>query len=800
MRTWALQSGDPSSNILVADARLAKVDYANDQIWELLIGTGDPAAILLQTNYGLRARNMRIYFRFGEGDKTISDVREFHSPVTIKRFYPNYILLGFSPFAGIEITAEYWVPESHVVAGRLQLMNQGIALHRIRFELAAWLDPASGGLPISPEKREGANILSGTTDGISPVVFLTGGPEGRSSPYTALVHHLDLQPGKSRRLTWVHAALPNVEDSFNLARSTAARNWDAEISRVEMQNSSRLEIITGDPDWDAAFALGQKVALSLIHNSSEALPYASFVETRQPDQGYSRKGDGSDYNHLWNGQAPLDAWYICNLLLPGEPEIAKGLLQNFLAIQAKDGRIDGKPGLAGQRARTSATPILASLAWRIYLHTEDHSFLESVFPKLLAFLHTWFGKDQDRDRDGLPEWDNSVQSGFEDNPAFARWHVWSQGADIRLYEDPALCAFLYREIQVIKQIADVLDRREATAALEAISGNLHSAVENSWDSRTASYHYWDRESHLSQRGEILGKRKGPGEIKVDKAFDAPSRILIRIETAGESTVSAKMSIHGKTASGKKRVARIGRQNIQWFPGLGIATVNQLYSEIERVWIEGIPPNGKVSVRLVDHYSQDHTLLLPLWAGIPDKETAQKLIRRSITNPKRYWREYGLPACPTPPKHKDAQICSAVWNTWNVLIAEGLLAYDARNEAADLVIKMMRGITHTLKTEGTFRKHQHADSGESLGERNALAGLPPLGLFMATLGVRIISPWRVALDGSNPYTWPVTIKFRGLIIEKTKDETTITFPNGEIVIVDHPDACIVDGHSQEFHQK
>jgi hypothetical protein len=764
-----------------------------------MLGTGDPAAILLQTSYGLRARNMRIFFRFGEGDKTISDPRAFHIPVTTKRFYPNYIQLGFSPFAGLDISAEYWAPESHMVAGRLQLVNHGAEVRNFRFELVALLNPASGGETINPQKREGANILNGKSDGLSPVVFLTGGPEGRSSPYTALVHHLELQPGKPRRLTWVHAALPVAEDSFNLARSTAARDWDAEISRVEMQNSSRLEIMTGDPDWDAAFALGQKAALTLIHSPSEALPYASFVESRQPDQGYSRQGDGSDYNHLWNGQSALDAWYMSNLLLPSEPDIATGILKNFLAIQEKDGRIDGKPGLAGQRARMSATPILASLAWRIYQHTEDQAFLESVFPKLVEFLHAWFSKHQDRDRDGLPEWDNSVQSGFEENPAFARWHVWAQGADITLYESPALCAFLYRECQVIEQIADLLGRREATAALEAISGNLLSAVEKSWDSRAASYHYWDRESHLSQRGEILGKRKGTGEIFLDKVFDAPSRILVRIDTGKETTLNARVFIHGKTATGKKRVERIGRQDIRWFPGLGSATVKQLYSEIERVQVEGVPPNGKVSVRLVDHFSRDHTLLLPLWACIPNKETAQKLVRRSITNPKRYWRAYGLPACPNPPKHKEAQICGAVWNVWNVLIAEGLLANDARQEAADLVSNMMRGITHSLKTEGAFRKHYHADSGEGLGERNALAGLPPLGLFMATIGVRIISPWRVALEGSNPYAWPVTIKFRGLIIEKTKDETTITFPNGEIVIVDDPDACIVDGHGKEFRQ-
>lgn len=796
MRDWALQLGDPLSLILAADARLTNLDYTNDQIWDLMLGTGDPAAIMLQTSYGLRARNMRIFFRFGEGDEIISDPVVFGGKATIKRFYPNYILMNFSPLEDIEVTAEMWVPQCQVIAGRMHIINNRQIASDFIFQLVALLNPASGGETIVPEKQEGANTLQGKTGGLSPVVFMTGGPEGHASPYPSLEHRYELLPGHSRRLTWVHAALSDVEESFELARSTAASNWDAEVGRIEMRNSSRLEIITGDPDWDAAFAMGQKAALNLIHSHSDTLPHASFVETRQPDQGHSPQGDGSDYNHLWNGQSALDAWYICNLLLPSETDIAKGLLLNFLSTQEEGGRIDWKPGLAGQRARMLSTPILASLAWRIYQHSEDREFLDNVFSPILDFIHAWFSKEQDRDRDGIPEWDNPVHTGFEENPAFASWHVWAQGADITLYESPALCAFLYRESKILTQIAELLGRNQATLALDAIIGNLLSAVEKSWDDRAATYRYWDYETHASQRGELLGKRKGSGEIYLDLVFDLPSRIRIRLDTGEDTTINARVFIHGATASGKRRVERIGRRRIQWYLGLGSATVKRLYSELESVQVEGIPPDGKVSVHLVDHYSRDQTLLLPLWARMPEREIADKLIQRNIVNPKRYWRTYGISAVPKSTKSKEAPIIGAVWNPWNALIAEGMLAYGSRNEAVDLVIKIMNGIIQVLQTEGAFRKHVHADSGEGLGESNALAGLPPLGLFMDTLGVRIISPWRVALEGSNPFPWPVTIKFKGLKIERSQDETTITFPDGESIVVDDPSPSIIDGRGRE----
>ena len=84
-----------------------------------------------------------------------------------------------------------------------------------------------------------------------------------------------------------------------------------------------------------------------------------------------------------------------------------------------------------------ATPILVSLAWRIYQHLEDKAFLKQVFRPLMEFVHSWFNERQDRDGDGIPEWDNSSQSGFDDNPSFSRWHKWSQGADISLTETVA---------------------------------------------------------------------------------------------------------------------------------------------------------------------------------------------------------------------------------------------------------------------------------------------------------------------------------------------------------------------------
>ena len=72
MRDWSLAKGDPLSLILAADSRLSIPDYLNDHSWELLPG-GEPATLSVRTTYGLRAKSMRIFLRFTENGRAVSD-------------------------------------------------------------------------------------------------------------------------------------------------------------------------------------------------------------------------------------------------------------------------------------------------------------------------------------------------------------------------------------------------------------------------------------------------------------------------------------------------------------------------------------------------------------------------------------------------------------------------------------------------------------------------------------------------------------------------------------------------------
>jgi hypothetical protein len=788
MRAWSLRAGDPLALILAADARLGATDYVNDQIWELGLEAGEPSALSLHTTYGLRARAMRLFLRFIEGGRAFTNPETFAAPPRVTRLYPNFVSLEFSPLPGVEVGADYWVPSSQVICGRIVISNRAVIPQPLKLELCGQLVPING-QSLAPLQMQSVTVLEGRTENLAPVLFMTGGPQPGTGPYPSLLIGLDLGPGAGRTLTWVLASLGDHKSSFDLARRTAARPWEAERARIEVLNESQtVEILTGDPDWDAALALSQKAAFGLLFPASTKLSHPSFVLSRQPDQGYSRRGDGTDHSHLWSGQPPLEMLYFSSLL-PGAPDFARGLLLNMLSTQAADGEIDCKPGLAGQRGKFLAAPLLASLAWRTYESTLDREFLAQVYPQLLAFFRAWFAPVHDRDGNSLPEWTHVLQTGFEENPLFDPWHPWAQGAEIGAVQSPTLAAMLYREARTLLRIAgelavDVPSAESDQAFLKSRASLLRAGIEACWDPERSFYCYADRDTHLSLRGQVLSRRQVASRFSIQKQLSEPARLIIRIRNEEGTTPRPELSIHG-LMDGQEQAEHLTRDDFAWSGGGAVATSRKVYTALGDFEVAGATRKAQITVQTLDLTFEDHTLFLPLWAGIPHPVEAELLSARRLFQAAYFGRPFGVPALPTVPDPEAEPLAMSVHLPWNQLIAEGLLAYGFRQQAAALLAHIMNAVIETLKRDRAFRLRYHAESGAGLGERNALAGLAPVGLFLQTLGVEILSARHVRLSGSNPFIWPVTVKYRGLSVTRGFNETEIIFPGGQSVSCNDP---------------
>jgi hypothetical protein len=790
MLEWTLKSGDPAFLTIGADIRVGNVSYTNDQIWELVIGRSEPPAIALQTTFGMRARSFRIFPRFGEGEASISDPALFLTPLTVQRYFPNYARLAFSPLPGMAVLAEYWIPTSQSALGRFTLINLTANSRKIDLEVVGILSPGPEGEHMRLEEFEAATLLTGKTNGLAPVIYLIGGTQPPSGPLPSLATRVELSPKGSKKIIWAEAALGDVAASLKHARQSAACNWEACLARLEQLNAGLVEIRTGDPAWDHVLTRSQILAHSLMVGPTSQLPYPSFTQTRQPDQGFSLRGDGGDYSHLWNGQNPLEAYYLSGLLLPASPDLARGLLLNFLSTQTESGEIDLKPGLGGQRSQLLATPLLASLTWRIYEDTEDRKLIEESYPKLVSFFKAWFQSTNDRDRDGVPEWEHVFQTGLEDHPLFAQYNSWSQGIDPTLVESPDLCAFLFRECQLLLEMAKLLNEKGDLDYLQTTAQRLKTTVESTWQGKDACYHYRDRDIHTSTAYEKVGSRNGSGNLLIDKEFKEPVRISLQLNFAEESTRRVLVFLHGSSSSGAHRIERLTAENFTWSGRNSYATAERTYISLERVEIQGLKENDQLKVFIPGLLNRDLTNLLPLWGGIPEPDRAADLIHETILNPETFFRPYGLEIFTDilPGSENDSH--HLIQLPWNELIGEGMLAYGFRSEAGALVERLMQSTIISLGQSGAFHQLYQAESGTGLGERNSLQGLAPFRLFLDTLGVRIISPKRIFISGFNPYPWPVTVKYRGTTILRQREKTTVVFPDGQTLSTDKTTPSII----------
>ena len=783
MPSTNLKPGDPLVLTLAADARLGSTSYVNDHIWELSLGSGEPPALAVQTTFGLRARSFRIFPRFIFKDTVLSNPATFSGPIHVKYQAPNFIRLACIPFPGINVEIEYWVPGSQLLAGRTRLTNRRAEPVSLCLEWAPLLTPDANGQRMAPLDIGLTHLLAGKTSNLVPILFVAGIVQPATGPYTALATQLELAPHETHTVTWVSTAQATAEAALTQAQQVARRNWDATVAQLELVNASRLEIHSGNPEWDAAFLQAQNTARSLVVTNPGTCTYPSTVSNRLPDQGFSLRGDGSDYTHLWDGQTLFDLYYLQGLLLPGEPELVRGFLANFLAAQTSAGEIPQKPGLSGQFSQLTAPPLLAVLSWRYYQHTADIHYLEDSFPGLLTFLQSWFSPQHDRDGDGIPEWDHPLQTGLDDHPIYAHWQPWSQGVDISMFEGPDLCAYLYAEIEALIHIARLVNRPETIPALQSLSDHLIAAVEASWDESMSTYHPWDRESHHCSSVVTIAQRQGPGQIQVDSSYEHPVRLLIQLHSKDETTRPAQGFIHGTGPSGVHRVERISPERFRWHLGIGRYTSERIYTHLEHIDIQGILDADQVTIQTPHLKCREQTLLLPLWAGMSPQERASSLISKTITNPKLFWGKYGLRACAEkPPTASAAGHYQHIHLLWNSLIAEGLLRYGKQKRAADLVTRLMEAVVLNLKHKHSFYRAYSAANGEGIGERGALLGLAPLGLFLQVLGVQIISQYQVKIIAPNPFPWPVTVKYKGLTVIQHKKKAMIIFPDGQSITV------------------
>jgi len=273
-------------------------------------------------------------------------------------------------------------------------------------------------------------------------------------------------------------------------------------------------------------------------------------------------------------------------------------------------------------------------------------------------------------------------------------------------------------------------------------------------------------------------------------FDQPIRLLIEVQTKNPAAKRPEIRIHQLTTKPADEVITMG--DYQWHHRGSVFTTRSVFSKIAKIVIKGFSQEDTVTISTLDFTTEDHTLFMPLWAGIPDEQHAQIMIGRALLDAGRFNRPFGVPACPLLRSHNPEaeSVSQAIHLPWNLFVCEGLLRYGFRTDAARIVAHFMTAIVQNLQHSRAFHARYHAEKGTGLGERNALYGLAPVDLFLRVLGVEFLSNRRVRLEGINPFPWDVTVQFKGLKVIRGQQKTEVVFANGKSVIVEDIEPVVV----------
>jgi neutral trehalase len=99
--------------------------------------------------------------------------------------------------------------------------------------------------------------------------------------------------------------------------------------------------------------------------------------------------------------------------------------------------------------------------------------------------------------------------------------------------------------------------------------------------------------------------------------------------------------------------------------------------------------------------------LPLWARAVDKERAEVLVRKHLTNPETFWRKNGIPTLSAADEWYQPQVDQCckwngpVWLLWNYMVLDGLYAYGYRKEAHELTDKLVGTVSRQLSANHNF---------------------------------------------------------------------------------------------------
>lgn len=789
LRQWEITQDSAYELYLASDARLSKSSYVNDQSWDIIPGSGDEAALKLQTQYGKRAGLASLVPMWDFDGRVIYQAQTYHNPAIITAFAPNRIIVEADILPDVHLVADHIALTSQVIGGIYTISNNTKKDVSVRLDLfghAIANDEEQKLALITMAKNEGHALSMGKYARLQPVVLVDGGNSdtihsGNARPKVG--KKITIKAGSSQSIRFVHAGLDELKKSLTEARRWLVADWQIFIDSIESANEAIPTIQTGNLDWDLVIASGYNRVVQSVLRPNGIFPRETFVAARIPEYGFSRSGNGTDHPRMWQGQMVDTAYLLTPVLASIYPTAAEGIIRNYVALQKKDGFIDLIPNLGGEHSNILCTPILARMAWAVYEQTENKNFIQDNFDGLKRFFDHWL--QQDEDGDGVPEWLDQRQTHYAAFPTFGMGRDWAQGANINRVETPDLVAYLISEADALIKMADILKEKSAKNELNAVHELLSDALDSMWNDE--HYAYRDRDSHVTSAGRvILDEGNGDIEHVLEHALLVPNRLVVKIEGGARHVPKVILHIAGITSDGEpiRETANVGA--FYWYTGEGVYTTRTTFTQINKIWCEGLSRVYRITAKTLDTTGIDINTFLPMMNPIPAKHA--KTLAKLAFDEKAFLRPNGITMTHVSESQFDpanAEGAGGIWMYWQTLVGEGLIANGQGSKVADFVKAQLDMLVTVFSDIHQSAQFYHSDEAQALSEKGHLNGIAPLYLIRKLMGVTIPVHDKVMLDKDFGWGRAVTIRQHGVYVRRTTKSIKVEFASGHTVELDTP---------------
>ena len=727
--------------------------------WALCRSPIDPLTLTVEPLQKTRGEEFKFFPRFRDQSPSWDILPESGQSPTVENFSWDWIEFNYKPLEQVGIRSIIWCPESRVICGESWISNQSAKNRVVCLDLVCSPQSFRGGNQITLGKVKGRQMLTGWIGSQNLILFMSRNPYFREDPYPFLENELSLSPHQIENVHWICILSNSAEQGIELLDQTLQLDWAGEIARRKVSLQGQVEITTGTQDWDFVLSLSQKRAQSIYQQIT------------------SQNNQNNPNNTVLS---PIQALMMLQSLIMLTPEMAKNILDLVFNTNPES-------EIGGDISDQGPTPpiLTGELLWQFHQSGFSGDIWSGYLDQASRWLNDWFTPRLDKDGDGIPELVNHRILQTPGMDVSAEPQSAYRPFPYPYLESPGLGALLFNDLSKVKDLTQ-LDRRDSDPLIRERIENLRTYLKDSWMPEANKFQSRDSRSHLVVDGFTIRKVMQPGLNILTADFPQSARIgiILHGENGEHTPKDIRVICHGMDWQGNYRIEELNSGDFIQGERFDWAISESVYSKIDYCILIGFNVSRRISLVAPPTSLNDITQTLPLWAGILADNQTRDMYEQVLLDPERYWTPYGFSRIPGP----DEMIISLFWN---LLLGQSMHRLGMRKSTAGLIQRLMDVSIPSQKSSGAVYPAYSAQTGKGMGAGECIESFFPVRFFLQVLGIEIIEGGRVLISGENPFPWPVSIRYRDLMIRKEDDRTVISKLGEEDRILIEPDNFQLD---------